>query len=141
MSYYDDYKFFVKLYPKLEELYKERFGEGEKNNSEGKEIMANKMVKLEFPKEIETLVIKYIASRNKFHHSMDDISQSHVELARKVFVNVFLYVIVSNLKTEFLSGDRKSLYEGLAQFFSKRLTGNPMFRREIVGQLKIAFQV
>ncbi len=137
MSYYDDYKFFVKLYPKLEALYKERFGESEKNSSEGKEIMANKIVKLGFPEEIETLVIKYIAIRNKFHHSMDDILPSHLELAREVFVNVFLYLIVSNLKIEFLSRDRESLYEELANFFSKRLTGNPIFRKEIARQLKM----
>lgn len=30
MCEYDDYKFFVKLYPKLEELYNERFGESKK---------------------------------------------------------------------------------------------------------------
>ncbi len=68
MCYYADYKFFAKLYPKLEELYEERFGEIGKNGqdaSEGKEIMANKMTKLGFPEDIETIVIEYIIIRNK----------------------------------------------------------------------------
>lgn len=58
MCEYDDYKFFVKLYPKLEELYKKRFGESEEFsniNKDGKDIMANKMLRLGFPEEVETL--------------------------------------------------------------------------------------
>ncbi len=142
MCYYEDYQFFVKLYPKLEKLYEERFGTSDKNSkpgNEGKEPMTKRMKKLGFPKEIETVVIKYIKIRNNFQHSMDDLSTSNLELARKVFVNVFLYLMISNLKSEFLLNDREVLYNGLADFFSRRLTGNSIFRKDFVGRLKTVF--
>jgi len=142
MCYLDDLQFFVKLYPKLEALYKERFWESEKkakNSPEGKEIMANKMVKLGFPKDIETVVIQYVSVRNIFHHSMNDISPSNLELAREVFVKVFLNLIMDNLESKLLLDNREDFYSSLTSFFSRRLTGNPKFRKEILGRLKAIF--
>ena len=142
MCFYDDYKFFVKLYPKLEALYEERFGESEKNSKdspEGKEIMANKMVKLGFPKDIETTVIKYIAIRNNFQHTMGDISLSNLELAREAFAKVFVYLSLNSIESKFLLKNREALYSQLTELFSKRLTGNPAFRKIILGRLKTVF--
>ena len=139
MSYYNDYKFFVKLYPKLEELYKERFGESKKtsnNTNDGKGIMANKMVEFGFPKDIETILVQYISIRNIFHHSMEDISPSNLELAREVFVNVFVYLTINSIETKFLVKNRELVYANLTKIFSKRLIGNPAFRREILERFK-----
>ena len=144
MCYYEDYKFFVKLYPKLEELYHERFGESEKmsnSNEDGKEIMPNKMVRLGFPKNIETVVIKYISVRNNFHHSMVDISPSNLELAHKAFVKLFVYLIISNLDSKLLSNNRESFYSCLKEFFSERLTDNTVFRKRILERLKTVFYI
>lgn len=143
MFFYNDYKFFVKLYPKLEALYKERYSESRKkskDNSEGKEIMANKMKKLGFPKNIETIVINYLKIRNNFQHSMDDISQSNLELAREAYIKVFLYLIVSNLKTTFLLNNRENFYSCLKDIFSHRLTDNSKFRKKILEHLKTVFK-
>jgi len=142
MCGYDDYKFFVKLYPKLEELYKERFGESESfndNNKDGKNIMANKMVRLGFPEEVETLVLQYVAIRNIFQHSMNDISPSNLEQAQEAFVKVFAYLIVSNLDSKLLSNDRESFYSCLKDFFSEGLKNNPHFRKKLLERLKIVF--
>jgi len=142
MCGYDDYKFFVKLYPKLEELYNERFGESEKlsnNAKDGKDIMANKMVRLGFPEEVETLVVQYVAIRNIFQHSMNDISPSNLEQARDVFVKVFVYLITSNIDSKLVSNDRKSFYSYLKDFFSKRLASNPVFRKKVLERLKTVF--
>ncbi len=144
MCYYADYKFFAKLYPKLEELYEERFGEIGKNGqdaSEGKEIMANKMTMLGFPEDIETIVIKYIVIRNKFHHSMVDLTPSNLGLAREAFAKVLVHLIVSNLEPELLLNNRESFYAVLTDFFTRRLTGNPAFRKRIIEEFEIAFQV
>jgi len=144
MCFYDDYKFFVKLYPKLEALYEERFGEGEKNSKdslEGKEIMANKMIKLGFPKDIETTVIKHIAIRNNFQHTMGDISLSNLELAREAFAKVFVYLSLNSIESKFLLKNREALYSQLTEFFSKRLTGNPAFRKIMLERFKTVFQV
>jgi hypothetical protein len=142
MCGYDDYKFFVKLYPKLEELYNERFGESESfsdSTRDGKEIMANKMVRLGFPEEVETIVVQYVAIRNIFQHSMDDISPSNLEQAREVFVKVFVYLITSNIDSKLVSNDRKSFYSYLKDFFSKRLASNPVFRKKVLERLKTVF--
>jgi hypothetical protein len=142
MCFYDDYKFFVKLYPKLEALYKERFGEIEKNRrdtTEGKIIMANKMVKLGFPKEIEMVVKKYITIRNNFQHSMDDISPSNLELSRDVFVKVFMYLIVSNLESKLLLNNQENFYSCFKDYFSIQLTDNRIFRKKILERLKHVF--
>ncbi len=142
MCEYDDYKFFVKLYPKLEGLYNERFGGSEKisnDTKDGKEIMANKMLRLGFPEEVETLVIKYIVIRNIFQHSMKDISPSNLEVAQEAFVKVFVYLIISSLDSKFLSNDRESFYSCLKDFFSNRLANNPLFRKKIVERLKTVF--
>ena len=142
MCFLDDHKFFVKLYPKLEELYNERFGEPVKNSkgtNEGKEIMANKMVRLGFPKDIETIVIKYIAIRNNYQHSMDDISPSDLELVREVFAKVFVHLALNSIESKILLKNREALYSQLTEFFSKRLTGNPVFRKIILGRLKSVF--
>ena len=144
MCFYDDYKFFVKLYPKLEALYEERFGEIEESSedtTEGKEIMANKMVRLGFPKDIETTVIKYVAIRNNFQHSMDDLSPSSLELAREAFAKVFVHLALNSIESKFLLKNRELLYASLTDFFSKRLTGNPAFRKRILGRFKTVFQV
>jgi len=142
MCDYDDYRFFVKLYPKLEALYQERFGESEKSSNDtrdGKKIMANKMVRLGFPNDIETDVIKYISFRNNFNHSMVDISPSNLELAHKAFVKLFVYLIISNLDSKLLSNNRESFYSCLKDFFSERLTDNHLFRKRILERLKTVF--
>ena len=142
MCEYNDYKFFVKLYPKLEELYTERFGESEKIGNEvqnGKEIMANKMVRLGFPEEVETLVVQYVAIRNVFQHSMKDISPSNLEHAQEVFVKVFVYLIISNLDSKLLSNDRESFYSFLKDYFSRRLAGNHIFRKKMLERFKTVF--
>jgi hypothetical protein len=142
MCGYDDYKFFVKLYPKLEGLYKERFGESENfsdNSKDGKEIMANKMVRLGFPEEVETIVVQYIAIRNIFQHSMNDISPSNLEQAQEAFVKVFVYLIISNLDSKILSNDREKFYSYLKDFFSERLTNNPILRKRTLERLKTVF--
>jgi exonuclease VII small subunit len=142
MCGYDDYKFFVKLYPKLEGLYSERFGESEKssnNAKNGKDIMANKMVRLGFPEEIETIVIQYVVIRNIFQHSMEDISPSNLEQAREVFVEVLVYLIISSLEPKLVSKDRESFYSCLNEFFSKRLARNPIFRKRMLERLKTVF--
>ena len=139
MYYYDDYRFFVKLYPKLEELYKERFGGSKKvsndpNNS--KETMANKMLRFGFPKDIETILNKYIKIRNNFQHSMDDIAPSSIKLVHVVFAKILVYLLVSSLNSKLLSNNRESFYSSLKDFFSKRLTGNLDFRKRILERLK-----
>jgi hypothetical protein len=142
MCGYDDYKFFVKLYPKLEELYSERFGESEKssnNAKDGKDIMANKMVRLGFPEEIETLIVQYVAIRNVFQHSMNDISPSNLKLAQEAFVKVLIYLIVSSLDPKLVSNNKERIYSCLNDFFSKRLAGNPLFRERMLERFKIVF--
>jgi len=142
MCFYEDYMLFIKLYPKLEALYKERFGESEKNSkdtTERKEIMRKKMKKLGFPKDIESIVKEYIVIRNNFQHSMDDISPSNLELARKAFVKIFVYLIKSNFDSKLLSANRESFYTSLKVFFSKQLTDNLDFCKRILERLKIVF--
>lgn len=142
MCFYDDTQFFVKLNPMLEELYEERFGKSKKNSkdaNEGKLIMANKMVKLGFPEEIEDIVINYVSIRNNFEHSMIGLTPSNLELAREVFVKVFVYLIIDSFKSKFLLENREAIHSNLKEIFSKRLTGNPKFRKEIVERLKIVF--
>ena len=142
MCGYDDYKFFTKLYPKLEGLYSERFGESEKssnNAKDGKDIMANKMVRLGFPEEVETIVIQYVSIRNIFQHSMKDISPSNLEQAREAFVEVFVYLIISSLDSKLVSKDRAGFYSCLNDFFSKRLASNPIFRKKLLERLKTVF--
>lgn len=149
MCFYDDYKFFVKLYPKLEELYRERFGESEnsnKYNKDGKNIMANKMVRLGFPEEIETVVIKYVSIRNIFQHTMSDISTANLELARDAFAKVFVHLTLSCIESKLLFKNnglknREMLYANLTEFFSKRLAGNTAFCKIIIEELETAFQV
>jgi hypothetical protein len=142
MCEYDDYKFFDKLYPKLEELYNERFGESETfsdNAKNGKDIMANKMVRLGFPEEVERLVVQYIVIRNIFQHSMNDISPSNLEQARDVFVKVFVYLIISSLDSKLVSRNREKFYSCLKDFFSKRLASNAIFRKKMLERLKTVF--
>ena len=142
MCFYEDAVFFVKLYPKLEALYEERFyGKVETNNGTegGKKIMANKMEELGFPEDIETDVIKYVSIRNNFQHSMTNLSPTNLELAQEVFAKVLVYLIVSNLEPEFLSHNRETIYSYLTNYFSHKLTGNPPFRKRIVESLKIVF--
>ncbi len=142
MCGYDDYKFFAKLYPKLEGLYDERFGEREKfndNAKDGEDIMANKMVRLGFPEEVETILIKYVVNRNIFQHSMKDISPSNLEQAQEAFVRVFVCLIINSLDSKLLSSNRESFYSCLRDFFSKRLTGNPVFRKRMLERIKTVF--
>ncbi|MBA7543386.1 hypothetical protein ES705_35717 [subsurface metagenome] len=142
MCGYDDYKFFVKLYPKLEGLYSERFGESEKfsdNTKDGKDIMANRMVRLGFPEDIEEFVIQYVSIRNLFQHSMKDISPSNLEQAQEAFVKVFVYLITNSLDSKLLSNNRESFYSCLKNFFSKRLASNPIFRKRVLERLRTVF--
>jgi len=145
MCGYNDDMFFVKLYPKLEELYNERFGERGKNRNNSnntrnrKEIMANKMRKLGFPEETETLVLKYVVIRNIFQHSMRDISPSNLKLAREAFVEVFVYLIVSNLDSKLVASNKETFYSFLKGFFSEMLKDNPIFREKTLERLKTVF--
>jgi len=132
MCFYDDYKFFVKLYPKLEALHKEQFGESE-------EIMKTRMLKLGFPKDIEIVVNDYISIRNTFQHSMIDLSPSNLELAQEVFVKVLVYLMVSNLEPLLLLHNREKFYTCLTDFFSHQLTENPAFCKKILSRLKTVF--
>lgn len=142
MCGYNNHMFFVKLYPKLEGLYKEKFGESENlgnNTKDGKDIMANKMLRLGFPEEIGTLIVQYVAIRNIFQHSMRDISPSNLEQARETFVKVFVYLIVSNLDSKLVSSDRETFYSFLKGFFSETLKDNPIFRKRMLERLKTVF--
>lgn len=142
MCGYDDYQFFVKLYPKLEELYNERFGDSEKlndNNKNVKVIMANKMAKLEFPEGIKAFILQYITVRNIFQHSMKDISQSDLEQAQETFVKVFVYLIISGLDSKLVADNREAFYLSLEDFFSKRLVNNPIFHKKMLERLKTVF--
>ena len=142
MCYYDDYQFFIKVYVKLEELYEGRFGRSKRSSNNAtaeKEIMAIKVVKLGFPKDIETILKKYVKIRNKFQHSMVDISPSNLELAQEAFVKVFVDVIVNNLDTKLLLDDRENLYSCLKDFFSQRLTGNHIFHKKLLDRFKTVF--
>ncbi len=142
MCFYEDTVFFVKLYPKLEALYEERFYERDEANNEtedGKKIMANKMEELGFPEEIETDVIKYVVIRNKFQHSMTDLSTSNLELAQEVFAKVLVYLIASNFELAFLSNHRETVYSCLEDIFIQRLTGSRAFRRRMLARLKTVF--
>ena len=142
MCYYDDNIFFVKLYPKLEALYEERFRKTEKstnNATEGKVIMANKMGNLGFPKDIETILFKYIKIRNKFQHSMVDISPSNLDLARKVFVNILVYLIISSLDSKLLLNNREMVFSCLKDFFSNQLNDKPIFHKKFLERFKTVF--
>ncbi len=142
MCEYDDYKFFVKLYPKLEELYNERFGESENlsdNIKDGKIIMANKMERLGFPEEVETSLVKYITIRNIFQHSMNDISPSNLQQAQEAFVKVFVYLIISSLDSKLVADNREVFYLSLKDFFSKRLVSSPIFCKKILERFKTVF--
>ena len=144
MCYYDDYQFFVKLYPKLEALYEERFSENEEstnNATEGKVIMANKMGKLGFPEDIENIVIQYIVIRNKFHHSMVDLSPSNLELAHDAFVNIFVYLIISSLDSKLLLNNKEIVFSYLKDFFSNQLNGNHIFHKKLLERFKTVFYV
>ena len=132
ICFYTYYKFFSKLYPKLESLYKERLGESD-------DIMANKMVELGFPEEIEDMVINYVSIRNNFQHSMVDITPSHLGVACKVFVYVLVDLILNALNSELLLNHKEMLCANLTDFFSKRLTGNPPFRKEMVERINAVF--
>jgi hypothetical protein len=142
MCFYDDYKFFVKLYPKLEALYKERFGESEKvsnDPNDRKETMANKMVRLGFPKDIEMILIKYIKIRNNFQHSMDEIAPSSIELVHELFAKILVYLIVSNLESKLLLNNQENFYSCFKDYFSIQLTDNRIFRKKILERLKHVF--
>ena len=142
MCGYDDITFFVKFYPKLEGLYSERFGENEKfsdNIKDGKKIMANRMVRLGFPEDVEELVIQYVSNRNIFQHSMKDISPSNLEQTQEAVVKVFVYLITNSLDSKLLSNNREGFYSWLKEFFSKRLADNPIFRKRVLKRLKTVF--
>ncbi len=142
MCFYEDAVFFVKLYPKLEALYEERFYGRDDTNSgteDGKKIMANRMEELGFPEDVETDVIKYVSIRNNFQHSMTNLSPSNLELAQEVFAKVMVYLITSNFEPAFLSNHQEKIYSYLTKYFSHKLTGNPPFRKRIVESLKIVF--
>ncbi len=147
MCFFDDLKFFVKLYPKLEELYEERLGASDinsKNASEGKETMANKMTRMGFPQDVEITLRKYIKIRNKFQHTMKDVTLSNFELAREAFAKVFVHLMLSSIESRFLfkSGNlknREMTFATLTDIFSKRLTGHRAFRNKLVERLETVF--
>ena len=137
MCFLNDSEFFVKVYPKLEEVYKKRFGKSQNEQ----ESMSYKMKKLGFPEDVEIAVINYVKARNKYQHTMTELSLSSMDLARKAFSKVFVYLLLDSMESSFLLDNREKLYANLTKFFSKQLTGNPAFRKTIINELKTVFQV
>lgn len=72
---------------------------------------------------------------------MVDLTPSNLGLAREAFAKVLVHLIVSHLEPELLLNNRESFYAALTDFFTRRLTGNPAFRKRIIEEFEIAFQV
>lgn len=137
MCGYDDYKFYIKLYNKLEVLYRQKFGDegnifkNAKNTKEEKKIMAGKIEKLNFPEEVTTELIRYIVIRNNATHDDRDLTPSDMEIAHNSFVRLFIYLITSNLNAQLLSENRKAFYDYLHQYFSIQLENNSKFFEKV----------
>ncbi|MBA7511148.1 hypothetical protein ES705_03139 [subsurface metagenome] len=142
MCGYDDYKFYIKLYNKLQALYRQKFGderEKPKNAKEEHEIMAGKIVKLNFPEEVTTELIRYIAIRNNATHDDWDLTPSDIEIAHNVFVRLLIYLIASSLNVQLLAENRKAFYDYLHQYFSNKLENNSKFLERIKENLNSLF--
>jgi hypothetical protein len=145
MCGYNDYKFYVKLYNKLQALYRQKFGDDGKKSKNTKnakvehEIMAEKIAKLKFPEEVTTELIMYIIIRNNAEHDNYDLTPSDMEIAHNAFVWLFIYLITSNLDAQLLAGNEKSFYRNLHQYFSSRLERNPKFLEKVERSLGSLF--
>ena len=145
MCQYDDYKFYIKLYNKLETLYLQKFGaerekpKKAKNTKEEQEIMAGKIVKLNFPEEVTTELIQYIVIRNNATHDDWDLTPSDMEIAHNAFVRLLIYLIVSSLDAQLLTENGKAFYDYLHQYFSSQLENNSKFLERIKKNLNLLF--
>lgn len=142
MCGYDDYKFFVKLYNKLQTLYRQKFGDEEKKSKNAKveqEIMAGKIVKLNFPEEVTTELIRFIAIRNNATHDNYDLTSSDMEVAHNAFIRLFIYFIATNLNAQLLTENRKAFYNYLHQYFSSKLENNSRFLEKMKKNLNSLF--
>lgn len=145
MCEYDDYKFYIKLYNKLEALYRQKFGDERekpkkaKNTKEEHEIMAGKIVKLNFPEEVTTELIHYITIRNNATHDDWDLTPSDMEIAHNAFVRLLIYLITSSLDAQLLTENRKAFYDYLHQYFSSQLENNTKFLERIKKNLNSLF--
>ena len=145
MCGYSDYKFYVKLYNKLQVLYRLKFGDDGKKLKDSKnakveqEIMAGKIAKLNFPEDLTTELIRYIAIRNNAEHDNYDLTPSDMEIAHNAFVRLFIYLITSNLDAQLLAGNEKSFYDCLHRYFSSQLENNSKFLERIERSLNSLF--
>lgn len=145
MCEYEDYKFYVKLYNKLQALYSQKFGDTGKtpqNNKKvkvEKEIMAEKIAKLNFPEEVTTELIRYLIIRNNAEHTNYDLTPSDMEIAHNAFVRLFIYLITSSLDAQILAGNEESFYDCLHQYFSSQLENNSKFLEKIDRSLNSLF--
>ena len=145
MCQYDDYKFYIKLYNKLETLYLQKFGaerekpKKAKNTKEEQEIIASKIVKLNFPEEVTTELIQYIVIRNNATHDDWDLTPSNMEIAHNAFVRLLIYLIVSSLDAQLLTENGKAFYDYLHQYFSSQLENNSKFLERIKKNLNLLF--
>lgn len=142
---YDDYKFYIKLYNKLQALYRQKFGDdGEKpknakNAKVEQEIMAERIAKLNFPEEATTELIQFIVIRNNATHDDRDLTSSDMEIAHNAFVRLLIYLIVSSLNAQLLAENRKDFYNYLNQYFSSKLENNSKFLKKIKKNLNSLF--
>jgi len=145
MCRYDDYKFYIKLYNKLEALYRQKFGDdgkkpkNTKNAKVEQEIMAGRMVKLNFPEEVTTELTRYITIRNNATHDDWDLTQSDMEIAHNAFVQLLIYLITSSLDSQLLAENGKAFYDYLHQYFSSQLENNSKFLEKIEKNLNSLF--
>lgn len=145
MCGYDDYKFYIKLYNKLQALYRQKFGDdGEKPKNAKKakveqEIMAERIAKLKFPEEATTELIQFIVIRNNATHDDRDLTPSDMEIAHNAFARLLTYLIVSSLNSQLLAENRKAFYNYLNQYFSSKLENNSKFLGKIKKNLNSLF--
>ena len=64
-------------------------------------------------------------------HDNYDLTPSDMEIAHNAFIRLFIYLITSNLDSKLLTGNEKSFYKNLRQYFSIRLERNPKFLEKI----------
>ena len=142
MCRYDDYKFYTKLYNKLEGLYRQEFEEGKKKfktSNKEPENMPGKIVKLNFPENVTTELMGFISIRNNITHNNWDIAPSDVEIAHNSFVSLLIYLIVSYLDVQLLSGNEQLFYNYLRQCLSSNLEKSPKFLTKIESSLNTYF--
>lgn len=142
MCGYDDYKFFIKFYNKLEALYRQKFGNGDKkakNTKSDQEIMARKIVKLNFPKKIITEIFRYIKIRNNATHNDWNLTPSDMEVAHNAFVLLFIHLLTNSLDSHLLEENEKLFLKLLLQNISNRLDHAPKFLSKMERSLISSF--